>query len=431
MQKRLIALLFMVLPIVAVLSIVQWGKQPSPEDLRRGRLASLSPGDPITFGVLWSDSQGKTAFLKGVEIAIEEINEAGGLLGRKVEALHRQFGTGYLDNMHALHALNQVPGLAIILGFPPFRTTLVHLELARYYGIPILINSQEEALLRKEWNRELSLRGNASTGFIAETIAAKCEANKYDYVIVVRRTAEYDDFFKELADLATNRLLMKGMRLNTIVLDPLEKLTTESLALEHVRHIEGEKKGARLGAVVLAADPDDVLDISQRLLVDTDIESAVTYLDFYESGHLEWIKQLATLPKEFYIVSNLLDAKEVQQEQAATFVQRYYKRYQNLPSSWSIAGYDQAKLVAGAIASGASLLPRDLVRHMKAMRHDGISQDYSFTKEGELKSPDVSIFQAGDLYETSQVLQRFATSLGLKNHQGKRGAHEENAGKSE
>jgi hypothetical protein len=166
--------------------------------------------------------------------------------------------------------------------------------------------------------------------------------------------------------------------------------------------------------VVLAGDTTEVVGLARLLMEHTGIDSVVTYVDFYQAGNLEWAENIGRLNKEAYILSSYLDDHEVQRKEFTDFVRRHYKKYQRGPNHWTVTGYDQAMLVARAIAQGGSCLPRDIIGAMRGLDYDGIAQDYRFTRMGELKHPDIGVLKSDELYGIAQNLGRYARDHGLE-----------------
>ena len=429
MQKKILILLFASLPFIAVLSVVFYGDQPSPEEKRIHNLTTLEPDSPITFGILWSEDQGEDSFKRGVELAVDEINTGGGLLGRKVETTYSTIKSGYINNMNAIHAMNERQSLCFLLGLPPFKTTLLHLGLTRYYGIPSMLNSQDTILLLKKWIQDLTVRGNSSSKAIAKEFVRKCKSLGFNNVLILRKTYEYDYFFEELANYTTNYMLVAGIKVDSYVMDSLDKITDNPLAIERFNFAKEEDSDLKLGAVVLSANQNDLLDITTFLMDNTKIESAISYVDFSAVDTNKYSEKLLELKKPLYIVTDYLEKVELRKKSLKSFLKKYFEKFKTSPNRWSIDGYDQTMLVAQAIKNGKSFLPDDIMVELKKIHYDGISQYYSFTKTGELEAPSINFFHANNLPEYIQEMTEIAKSIGISNNLVKGFFHEFKAAK--
>ncbi|WP_028581767.1 type 1 periplasmic-binding domain-containing protein [Desulfogranum japonicum] len=413
MRNKFILLLFAILPFVAVVTVFFWGDKPSPEEKRAQTLASLSSDSTIEFGILWSDTEGGDAYRMGVELAVDEINSHGGLLGHKVATVYQGISSGYLTNMNAVHALKERPNLCVILGLPPFKTTPLHLGLSRYYGLPCILNSQDNVLLLRKWHQDLVVRGNSSSKAIARKLVKKCRELELNNVVLIRRASEYDYFYEELANYTTNLMLVEGILVDSYVLDSTDTVSDQNLALERFNFAKKENTNLRQGAVVLSADQRELLGIATYLMEKTAIEAAISFLDFSSIDIRKHGKKLTGLKKQFYVITDYLEKEELQKEQFKSFITNYYKRYESYPTNWSVAGYDQAQLVAQAIRTGQSFLPRDIIAELKKTPFSGIGQLYSFGETGELTQPTIHFFQANKLPRYAEEMRAFAESLGI------------------
>lgn len=416
MQKKILILLFASLPFIAVISIVFFGSQRSPEEDRIHNLATLPVDSPITFGVLWNANQEGNSFNKGVELAIEDINQTGGLLGRKVDTKYSKIQSGYMSNMNIVYGMNEHRSLCFLLGFPLFKTTLLHLGLTRYYGIPSMLNSQDTNLLLKKWTQELTVRGNSSSKAIAKKIAKKCKSLGLNNVLILRKTYEYDYFFEELANYTTNYLLIDDIKVDSYVMDSLEKITDKPRAIDRFNYIKEEDKDLKLGAVILSAKQDDILNLTDFLMDNTRIELAISFVDFTVVNPLKSIQKITELKKPLYVVADYLEEKELRKKSLKLFVEKYYDKFKTPPNNWSLNGYDQALLVAQAIKNGNSFLPYDIIKELKQMQYEGISQKYSFTKTGELQEPSINFFYANELSLYVENMTSTAENIGISKH---------------
>jgi ABC-type branched-subunit amino acid transport system substrate-binding protein len=416
LQKKILILLFASLPFIAVLSIVFFGSQRSLEEERIHNLATLPLDSPITFGVLWSANQGGDSFNRGVELAIEEINQTGGLLGRKIDTKYSKIKSGYMSNMNIIYGMNEHRSLCFLLGFPLFKTTLLHLGLTRYYGIPSMLNSQDTNLLLKKWTQDLTVRGNSSSKAIAKKIAGKCKSLGLDNVLILRKTYEYDYFFEELANYTTNYLLIADIKVDSYVMDSLDKITDKPLAIERFNYIKEENKDLKLGAVVLSANQNDILDLTNFLMDNTMIESAISFVDFSVVNPVQSAQKISELKKPLYIVTDYLEEKELRKERLKFFVEKYFDKFKNPPNNWSLNGYDQTLLVAQAIKNGNSFLPYNIITELKKMQYAGICQEYSFTRTGELEEPSINFFYANELPLYIDNITEIAESIGISKH---------------
>jgi branched-chain amino acid transport system substrate-binding protein len=132
MPKR--CLLFVALIVLVVSSCAACGGTPT---------AQHEPTCPITIGVITSRtgkqaSVGKEAEM-GYDLAVQEINDAGGVLGCELALRYVDDGSESRGAQVALKALVEEDGVPLVIGTPSSETTMPVAGVVNAYQVPLLV----------------------------------------------------------------------------------------------------------------------------------------------------------------------------------------------------------------------------------------------------------------------------------------------------
>ncbi len=153
---------------------------------------------------------------KGIEIAVELINQEGGLLGKKVELVFEDTQGTPEKGTTAMEKLIMQDKVPIVVGEYHSSVFLAEMEVARKYGIPIIDASAWSSTIRTKQYREVFATAPC-TALNAEHEAKFIVASGFKNVLILAEDTDYGiDMARDLTS-ALRRLGFNGSVVTEIV----------------------------------------------------------------------------------------------------------------------------------------------------------------------------------------------------------------------
>jgi branched-chain amino acid transport system substrate-binding protein len=324
-----------------------------------GRAASAQ--ETIKIGEL-NSYKSQTAFLdpykKGWEMAIEEINAKGGVLGKKLEVISRDDGSNPGDAVRVADELVTREGVNILAGTFLSNIGLAVTEFAGKKKVFFLAAEPLTDKITWENGNKYTFRLRASTYMqVAMLLPDALAAKKKRWALV------YPNFEYGQAAVAAFKQLMKAKQ------PDIEFVTEQAPPLGKVD----------AGAVVQAIDdakPDAIFNV----LFGADLAKLVregTVRGVFKdkvvvsllSGEPEYLDPLKEEAPVGWIVTGYPWDK-IKTPEYKTFLDAYQKKYSDYPRLGSIVGYVTMKSIAAGIAKAGSTDTEKLVDAFKGLKVD-------------------------------------------------------------
>jgi branched-chain amino acid transport system substrate-binding protein len=298
-------------------------------------------------------------YKKGWELAIEEVNAAGGVLGKKLEVVSRDDGANPGDAVRVADELITREGVNIITG-----TFLSHIGLAvtEFAGRKKVFFLAAEPLTDKiTWQNgnRYTFRLRASTYMqTAMLVPAALAAKKKRWAII------YPNFEYGQSAAENFKTLMKKQQ------PDIEFVTEQAPPLGKVD----------AGAVVQAVDdakPDAIFNV----LFGPDLSKLVregntrgVFKDRFVvsllSGEPEYLDPLKEDTPVGWVVTGY-PWDEIKTPEHTKFVEAYRKRWNDYPRLGSVVGYDTMKSIAAGIAKAGSTDTDAMIKAFRGLKVDG------------------------------------------------------------
>ncbi len=313
-------------------------------------------------------------FLEGVKLALEELNQQGGVLGRKISPL---FYDDEGDIEKGLDLSEKIADNLNIIAVVGHRYSDV--------AIPASITYEENGIV-----------------FISHG-ATNSGLTKYSGAFTFRNIPSDEDIGKEAARFAHRRGLKKmlifydrdtsGKRLAEIFDENATALGIEIVARKSyfswqedipllISDITKEYifDGIFLGGVL----PSGATVIKQ--MRDMGITVPILGTDLFDSPVLQSIAGRAA---EGTIVSTVFDPKEPV-NLTQNFVKTFKKKYGVLPDTWAAQGYDAIQLLAFAMEKSGSPVPVTISTTLRSLGNwEGVTGSYSLTSDGDIAGKSI------------------------------------------
>jgi branched-chain amino acid transport system substrate-binding protein len=325
-------------------------------------LASASHAQTIKIGEL-NSYKSQPAFLepykKAIELAVEEVNAAGGVNGKKLEVVHRDDGSNPGDAVRAAEELMTREGAVLLTG-----TFLSHvgLAVAEYAGKNKTFFLASEPLTDKiTWanGNKYTYRLRASTYMqTAMLMPAAIAAKKKRWAIV------YPNYEYGQSAAQTFKTLLKkaqpDVEFVTEQAPPLGKIDAGAV----VQAIDDAKPDAIFNVLFAADLAKFVREGNTRgVLKDRFVVSLL-------SGEPEYLDPLKDETPVGWTVTGY-PWQSIDTPEHKAFLAAYQKRWNDYPRLGSIVGYTTIKSLAAGIAKAGSTDPEKLVEAFRDLKVDG------------------------------------------------------------
>ncbi len=348
-------------------------------------MVGLSFGaEPIKIGVVmnltgpWASIDGPA--WNGIQLAIEQINAAGGLLGRPVEAICIDTKADEAETIAAITRLAEVEKVAAILGYCDTHWVLTGAPIAAEYGIPFITPGATHPRIPERTGAWLACFGdNAQAAAMAEYAYNVLGLRKVavwvdtacDFCVAV--SAYFEDAWKHLGG-------------EVVYEDYFETNWTDFSAL--VSRLKAYQDAGKVDCVYPSAIPGNVGLIVKQLR-----EGGVTLPILGEDGFdTPLLVEVAGLYAEGVLFAThvSLDSPD---PRVQSFVAAYKEKFGRRPeNAFAALGYDAMMLVAEAIKVAGSAEPAAIEEGLAGIKaFPGVTGTIAYPEGSKVPQKSVAI----------------------------------------
>ncbi|MCI5133969.1 MAG: hypothetical protein D3920_02630 [Candidatus Electrothrix sp. AW2] len=342
----------------------------NPEE--RAQRLSKSEGDILI--ALVQTSLPSNFLLEGVEMAIDEINQQGGLLGKKlVSVIYDDKG----DPVEAEKIARKIAKNKDIMAVIGHRMSSA--------AIPASIIYEQAGILF------ISYGANAPG------------LTQYSVHYTFRNIPTNNDYGLAIAEFMHNKGLKKTMvfherettQINLADIFKKEAVAKEIEIAATQSYFQDDRNFKKLVSSLKQEDGVDsvalfgLMPAAAYLLKEMN-EMGVN-LPVFGSGGMDY-------PNLFTIAGNSAEGVTLPtvfiplypDQKTRTFVKKFQKRFNVIPDKWAAQGYDAVSLLAHTIQKNGSLIPAVLASYLRFMESwHGVTGSYSFTPQGDIKDKEI------------------------------------------
>lgn len=199
-------------------------------------LAGVSQAaDAIKIGVVGPRTGGAaatgTAFEEGIALALDQINGAGGLLGKKVEVVFEDTAGDPAKAASGIEKLITKDKVVMVLGESHSSAALAEIDVANRYKVPLIIAEAWHDDITKKNYPYVFRAGPCNSGVVNDNIIGFVKDYKFKKVAIF---AENTDWGMGIKDLAEAALKNAGIEFMTII--------TERKSQDHYAELNKVKK---------------------------------------------------------------------------------------------------------------------------------------------------------------------------------------------
>ncbi len=307
-----------------------------------------------------------TTIEKGAKLAFEEINNNGGVLGKKLEYISLDEKA---DPIEAVNAYNKLvdEGVVAILGSVTSKPTLAVAELAAKDGMPMITPTGTQINITDAGPNVFRVcftdpyQGSTLAKFAKDKLNAKTAA------VMVNTSSDYSD---GIANAFIEQAKKEGI---------------EIVAKEG--YSDGDKDFKAQLTKINGENP-DILMVPEYYELSALIATQAREIGMKSTfvGPDGWDGIIGALdPSAYSIVDNSYFTNhysaEDNSEKVQSFLKKYREKYNEEPTAFSALAYDNVYILKNAIEKAGTTDKEDLVKAIKASDTDGITGHLTFDEK--------------------------------------------------
>lgn len=334
--------------------------------LTAGCLDSNNKGD-IAIGVAWPFESNNSMFREGVELAVKEINQDGGIKGRKIKLVMKDDQSSVAVGMGIAQSFAKDRQVAAIIGH---RNSFISIPAARIYeeaGLVMLSPASTAPELTRKGYKYV-FRNLPSDDEIAREITRFCSQQGQKRMVVyysedsygVGLANSFEDHAKRADIKVVDRISYYGD------LKDLERLHNKWKALDFdgIFIASGMPAGAEF-----IADCGRV-GISVRYYAGNALDSPLLH-------------EIGGQAAEGTVVGTIFNPADTREE-VTRFIESFTREYNEPPGAYAAQGYDAVKLLAAAIEQAGDSDSAALADHLRGLKNwPGVTGCHSFDQNGD------------------------------------------------
>jgi len=339
---------------------------------KREQSAAEAKGD-IVVGIVHT-SVYANFFLEGVNLAVEEINQQGGLSGRKIKTVIRDDFSDARRGEAVADELSGDKDVIAVIGHGNSNTAIPASVIYEKAGIVFVSYGAKDPDLTL-YSGKFTFRNIPTQKDYGREIARfSHELSLSKTLVFHEREADH----KSLADIFKKEAVALG---------------AEIVATRSYFHWEKDfkdviaqlKKDYEFDSVVISGSmPAAALVVKQ--LREMDITVPILGGDGLDSPDL-WV--IAGKAADGIIVPTVFNPG-YPDKLTRDFVRRFQKKYDLIPDTWAAQGYDALSLIAYAVEDSDSAVPSVISNTLRFLeKWRGVTGSYSFVPEGDIAGKDI------------------------------------------
>lgn len=350
------------------------GEQPEHDERARASRAARAKGD-ILIGVPgpWNWLQtDRSLYWEGLQMALEEVNDGGGVLGRRLRFIKEDDEGTVSKGRIVAQSFADNPDVVAVIGHFSSIVSLPASLIYEHYGVLMLSPTSTSPELTSRRGLKYVFRNIPTDEEVAEQLAEYLKRKGYDRVVTYYLN---DDYGRGLV----NAFEIHASEIGCTIVD---RLSYDSIARPKYfkRSLESWKKNFTFDAIFLAGVVPQAAEfiVKARQL---GITALVVGGDGLNSPRLlevggDWVE--GTIAASYH---NEKDSSPLVQD----FNKAFMKRYGEPPDDWAVQGYDAVKLLAHAMQEAGTTVPIKVADALRTTRGwMGITGVHTFDAQGDV-----------------------------------------------
>lgn len=350
----------------------------SKSNTQKSREAWLQKGNnEIIIGMSYpvSETESKTGFLNGVNMALEKVNKDG-VLGKKITIVKKDdMGTVTIGSEIAQSFVDD-PKISAVIGHWNSRVTNAVSDIYNRNGMVMITPASTSPVFTTKGYEYIfsTINNDIIYGGTMARYSAECG---YDKVVIYYAD---DDYGRGLANAFEDAAKENGIQ----VVDRITNLNDSNIqdyinrwnALDYNAIFIADVMTEAMNAITIVRTEGIELPIMGATGIDN--SAFVETMGSYAEG--------VTMPTTFN--------STLQREEMNLFILEYQNLYGSFPDSWAIQGYGTVMILCKAMESAGSAMPDKISEALSNMRdYKGVSGELSCNSNGEIIGTDIYVKQ--------------------------------------
>lgn len=372
--------------IVLALLLSACSDWDDPKTARAGR-AAAADGD-IVVGAVWPWGGDKGGLWRGIELAAEEINTKGGVLGRKLRIVKEDDESSLVKGRLIAQQFAENPDMVAVIGHLNSYIALPAAAIYQSAGLVYMTPGASTYRINSQ-GYDLVFRSIPSNRSVGKRMAEFMAAQGY------RRVAIYYVKDKANQDMA-NYFEQRAHELDLTVVDRRSYLQGSQ---DFSGAIQNWKDLYRFDALFLASNMPDAANFITRMRR-MGLNVPIVGDDGLDTQQLVKIAGAAAegviVPEVFVHDDNWPPYRH--------FNDFFARKYSEFPHTNASQGYDAVHLLAQAIRQANSSVPGKIAQALRSTRKwSGASGEFTFDEKGDIPDKKIGIkVVRGGIFETVQ-----------------------------
>jgi branched-chain amino acid transport system substrate-binding protein len=365
--------------ILAITAVVLLTSCFGTKDIPRERShAAAQEGRNIKIGLVWPFELYKDLVGEGVELAVEQINEAGGILGKKIELVVRDDEADINEGLRIAESFAEDPDIMAVIGHC---NSYVSLAVALTYETGQLIMfspaSTNPELTQKGY--QYVFRNVPTDDMIGRKAAELCAEKGYKSIIICYSGNAYGLGLANAFERRARGLELKIVDRSSFnlgdaaefeyILDKWEIFNYDAIFFAGLID-------AGTTFITKAREREKAGGLAQEPLIHPIVGG-----DGIDS--IELLKLPEELSREVLIVT--MYNPYSWRPEAVSFNQSYIKKYSHDPDSWGALGYDALNIIVEAMRRAGSVDPKKVAPEIKKIEDwKGVTGTHTFDDRGDV-----------------------------------------------
>lgn len=340
----------------------------SPRDLtkERAKKAGESQG-PIFIALVWPVGNKDLPFLNGASLAIEEINESGGIMGRKLQAIifdEPEDGEGYTIAAEVVKNEN----IVAIIGHSTSAAAIPASITYENNGLLFLAPSSSNPALTAH-DFQYVFRTCASDTIIGRRMAKFSQNKGYHRIVILDDNTIYGQgvsstFYTTAVDLGlkiiSHKAYFKWQTDYKYIINDFTKLEFDAIFLAGIMPHSAKviKQSREMGISVPFISGDSLDFPNLPIIAGPASEGTIVPTVFNPNSDIPLVRK---------------------------FTESFQKRFHAPPHTWEALGYDSVNLLAFAFEKSDSIVPIVVSSKLRFTKQwQGVTGEFSYDLNGEL-----------------------------------------------
>jgi branched-chain amino acid transport system substrate-binding protein len=362
----------------------------TPLEQREDAARAATTATPIRIGFVWPLAADDDKLPSGVQMAVEEINASGGILGRQIELVSYDDMISLRESRLIAQDLADDPSMTAVIGHGYSSLALAAAPLYEFNGLIMMSPSATTPDLTRVGYHYI-FRNVISDSEAGRQLAHYANSQGYRRIAILYEAGSYG---RQLSNVFENEANTLGI---TVIdrrpyrsarnFEPIiDEWTSDSFGEFDAIFIAGfnpeaaqfvrDARRSRLRQPIIGSDG---LNTSDLWSIARESSMGMVVASYYHPDNPDPTLQ--------------------------TFIQAYRARYNDEPDTWAAQGYDAVNLIAEAIRRANSTVPSEVANQLHQLKDwQGATGMYTFNENGDvIGKPLILVEQQKDAFAFLQA----------------------------